>query len=134
MRRVRPIKGCPPCHQRYIRSRGVRRVISDTSGKRLIAENTALNEAWALDIDPYEADRSANAEVEQIVQWFATDNPTGEALARKIKLPLYYTGLTKTANIQIGEEAAKDLELARDFSAAIEVVIPARGYLHIVIK
>jgi 4-amino-4-deoxy-L-arabinose transferase-like glycosyltransferase len=41
---------------------------------------TALNEAWALEIDPYEADRSANAEVEQIVQWFAVDNPTGEAL------------------------------------------------------
>jgi hypothetical protein len=42
--------------------------------------DTARAEAWALAIDPYEADRSANAEVEQIIQWLSTDNPTAEAL------------------------------------------------------
>lgn len=42
--------------------------------------DTARAEAWALAIDPYEADRSANAEVEQVVRWLVADHPTGEAL------------------------------------------------------
>ncbi len=41
--------------------------------------DTARAEAWALAIDPYEADRSANAEVEQIVYWLAQDNLNDEA-------------------------------------------------------
>lgn len=40
---------------------------------------TAASEAWALNIDPYQADLSANAEFEQIVQWFAVDNPNRPA-------------------------------------------------------
>ena len=42
--------------------------------------DTARAEAWALGVDPYEADRSANTEVEQIVQWLAADHPAGEVL------------------------------------------------------
>lgn len=42
--------------------------------------DTARAEAWALDIDSYEADRSANAEEERIVQWLVADKPDGEAL------------------------------------------------------
>jgi len=61
-------------------------------------------------------------------------NPTGEELQRSIQLPLYYTGLTKTAQIQIGEDQSKELELSRDFSVEIEVSIPAHGYLPILIK
>ena len=41
--------------------------------------DTARAEAFALSIDPYEADRSANAEVEQIVQWLSDDTLTGRA-------------------------------------------------------
>jgi len=61
-------------------------------------------------------------------------NPTGEVLKRKIRLPLYYTGLLKTASIQIGQEQAIELELDRDYSAEIQVSIPANGYLSIIIK
>jgi len=61
-------------------------------------------------------------------------NPTGEDLHRTIPLPLYYTGLTKTAQIQIGEDQAKELELSRDYSVEIQVSIPAHGYLPVIIK
>jgi 4-amino-4-deoxy-L-arabinose transferase-like glycosyltransferase len=42
--------------------------------------DTARAEAWALTLDSYEADRSANAEEEKVVQWLAADKPEGEAL------------------------------------------------------
>jgi len=61
-------------------------------------------------------------------------NPTDKVLERSIRLPLYYTGLSKTAQIQIGEDPAKDMELARDYSVKVQVSIPARGYQHILIK
>jgi hypothetical protein len=61
-------------------------------------------------------------------------NPTGEDLKRTIRLPLYYTGLTETAHIQIGEEQAKELVLERDYSVEIQVSIPAHGYLPVIIK
>ena len=61
-------------------------------------------------------------------------NPTGVEMERTISLPLYYTGLTTTALIQVGEEQAKEHELSRDYSAEIQVSIPAQGYLPIIVK
>jgi len=61
-------------------------------------------------------------------------NPTGEAVERTISLPLYYTGLTKTANIQIGEDETQKLELSRDYKVKVKVSIPAHGYIPIIIK
>lgn len=61
-------------------------------------------------------------------------NPLKENILRKIKLPLYYTGLTDTAKISIGEEAAKTYKLNRDYSIDIDVSIPAEGYIWLVIK
>ena len=61
-------------------------------------------------------------------------NPTDEVVERTISLPLYYTGLTKTANIQIGEDLSKELELSRDYKVEVKVSIPANGYLPILIK
>jgi len=61
-------------------------------------------------------------------------NPTGLTLKRNITLPLYFTGITKTASIKIGQEQAIELELDRDYSVEIQVNIPANGYLSIIIK
>ena len=61
-------------------------------------------------------------------------NPTGEVLERTIRLPLYYTGLTNTAQVQIGDRTATELELERDFSVEIQVHIPAHGYQNILIR
>jgi len=61
-------------------------------------------------------------------------NPTGEELQRKIRLPLYYTGLGETASISIGMGDSEDYKLSRDYSVEIEVKIPAKGYVPIVVK
>lgn len=61
-------------------------------------------------------------------------NPTGKELHRTIRLPLYYTGLTKTAHIQVGDDAPVELELTRSYKVEIRVRIPAHGYQHILIK
>lgn len=61
-------------------------------------------------------------------------NPTGKDLVRQIKLPLYYTGLTETAKLQIGMAEPGNYLLARDFCVEVEVTIPANGYIPIVIK
>jgi len=61
-------------------------------------------------------------------------NPTAMEIQRRISLPLYYTGLTDTANIQIGEDQAKDHKLSRDYRVKGDVSIPAHGYLPILIK
>ncbi len=42
--------------------------------------DTSRLETWALAVDPYQSDRSANAEAEQIVQWLSNDRPAAEAL------------------------------------------------------
>lgn len=42
--------------------------------------DTAYIERWALSIDPYESDREANADEEEIVQWLSRDNPANETL------------------------------------------------------
>jgi len=61
-------------------------------------------------------------------------NPTAEELQRKIRLPLYYTGLTETASVQIGDGESIAYPLSRDFCVEIEVKIPAHGYLPVLIK
>ncbi len=62
------------------------------------------------------------------------NNPTGEEMSRSIQLPLYYTGLTQNASIQLGDKETRNYILARDYSVEIEVTIPANGYLPIIIK
>ncbi len=54
-------------------------------------------------------------------------NPLGEAITRNIKLPLYYTGLSKTATIQIQGGFAKTYSLNRDYSAVVSIQIPENG-------
>lgn len=61
-------------------------------------------------------------------------NPLKESILRKIKLPLYYTGLTDKAQIRIQENEAKIYTLNRDYSVEIEVTIPAEGYVFVVIR
>lgn len=61
-------------------------------------------------------------------------NPLKESILRKIKLPLYYTGLADKAQIRIQENEAKIYTLNRDYSVEIEVTIPAEGYVFVVIR
>ncbi|HZY61966.1 MAG TPA: hypothetical protein VFE38_05515 [Edaphobacter sp.] len=54
-------------------------------------------------------------------------NPLNETIMRTIKIPLYYTGLTKIAKIQIQNESAQSYSLDRDYSVAVTIQIPANG-------
>lgn len=61
-------------------------------------------------------------------------NPTGEEIIRVIDLPLYYTGLSESATIAVGDKSAATYTLSRDYKATIEVSIPANSYIPILIK
>lgn len=61
-------------------------------------------------------------------------NPTAQDVEREIQLPLYYTGLTKTANIREQEGASSTYELDRNFKVTLTVKIPAGGYTWLVVE
>lgn len=61
-------------------------------------------------------------------------NPTSEVMKRRIKLPLYYTGLTETASIREQEGTAVRYRLGRDYTVELDVTIPANGYTWYVIE
>lgn len=61
-------------------------------------------------------------------------NPLKENILRKIKLPLYYTGLTDKATVGIAENPPKTYKLNRDYSIDLEVSIPAEGYIWLKVK
>jgi hypothetical protein len=55
-------------------------------------------------------------------------NPLKESITRTIKLPLYYTGLSKKASIRVQEGMPVTYTLARDYSVEVDVSIPAESY------
>ncbi|HLX91955.1 MAG TPA: hypothetical protein VKR32_09745, partial [Puia sp.] len=55
-------------------------------------------------------------------------NPTSQPIARKIKIPLYYTGLKTSATIKPEGERGKIYQLDRDYSLELDASIPANGY------
>jgi hypothetical protein len=61
-------------------------------------------------------------------------NPTDREMVRTIKLPLYYTGLGKTASIREQEGRAKKYKLDRDYNITLEIRIPANGYTWYVVE
>jgi hypothetical protein len=54
-------------------------------------------------------------------------NPLDEQITREIKLPLYYTGLTKTASVSREDAPRKLYDLDREFNVKVTVEIPAQG-------
>ena len=61
-------------------------------------------------------------------------NPLDVEIIRRIKMPLYYTGLTEQAKIREQEGKAKVYKLDREYQAEVEVKIPANGYTWLVIE
>lgn len=60
-------------------------------------------------------------------------NPSSISMKKKIKLPLYYTGLQEKANIRIENGDLKSFELSRNYDVDMEVEIPAEGYTWLII-
>jgi hypothetical protein len=54
-------------------------------------------------------------------------NPLETPLERRIRLPLYYTGLQDKAVVRWENGKSEKIALARDYSAVVEVNIPARS-------
>lgn len=61
-------------------------------------------------------------------------NPLNKEITRKIRLPLYYTGLTQDAIIREKEGKAKKYNLDKENKVEYEVTIPANGYTWLVIE
>lgn len=61
-------------------------------------------------------------------------NPTGAAMKVTVDLPLYYTGLTKSATISIEDRAPEAVPLDENRRARIAVTIPAHGNTWLVIR
>jgi len=61
-------------------------------------------------------------------------NPTGEAIRRRIRLPLYYTGLRDQALVRLKDSQELMVRPAHDRSIELNVTIPAQGYTWYVIR
>lgn len=61
-------------------------------------------------------------------------NPTDAPITRTIKLPLYYTGLSREASISEKEGRSKRYQLNRDYSVDVTVTIPANGSTWLLIR
>lgn len=61
-------------------------------------------------------------------------NPLKDAITRKIKLPLYYTGLTKEAKVRTENGKITTYQLNRDYSIELTIQLPAGGYTWLVIE
>jgi hypothetical protein len=60
-------------------------------------------------------------------------NPKDYDVKEKIKLPLYYTGLTENANIRQEEGKTKSYKISREYEVEIEVSVKANSYTWLVV-
>ncbi len=61
-------------------------------------------------------------------------NPLKENISRRIKLPLYFSGLTRVAKVREQNGKTTAYLLNRDYSIEITVQLPAEGYTWLVIE
>jgi hypothetical protein len=61
-------------------------------------------------------------------------NPLPQTITRRVRLPLYYTGLTDRALVTHEDGVTEHLTLARDYSAEVAVQIPAQSRTWLVIQ
>ena len=61
-------------------------------------------------------------------------NPTDSSIRKKIKVPLYYTGLTDEASLREQENQPKTFLLNRDYEIEIEVEVAPNWYNWYVIE
>ncbi len=61
-------------------------------------------------------------------------NPLDRDMVREIKLPLYYTGISKTAYVREKEGTRKKYNLDREYEINVKVRIPANSYTWLVVE
>ena len=61
-------------------------------------------------------------------------NPLTPEIRQTLSIPLYYTGLTKSAKVREQDGKESSIKLSRDYHIDLPVVIPARGFNWFVIQ
>ena len=61
-------------------------------------------------------------------------NPLDRPVARDLKLPLYYTGLTTTARIRQQDGRPKSYKLDRGYNVSVPLNVPAHGCTWLVVE
>jgi hypothetical protein len=61
-------------------------------------------------------------------------NPTNQQITRKVKIPLYYTGLTTIAKVRERESPARVYKLNRDYTIDLQFTIAPDSYTWFVIE
>ena len=61
-------------------------------------------------------------------------NPTEREIKTEIDLPLYYTGLTTSAKIQIGNARPKIYRVERDYTVRIPVILPPASNITLTVR
>ena len=61
-------------------------------------------------------------------------NPLTETVTRRLRVDLYYTGLTDVARVRHEEGDSAEYHLARDYTIELEVTVPAEGMTWYVIQ
>lgn len=64
----------------------------------------------------------------------AVFNPLNETVTKKLRVNLYYTGLTGTAQVREKDASAKRYKLNRDYSVEILIQVPAQGMTWFVVE
>jgi hypothetical protein len=60
-------------------------------------------------------------------------NPLNESISRKIRVPVYYTGLKKDASVEDMQGKSKNYSITNN-EIIIEVTLPAKGYQAFIMK
>ena len=66
--------------------------------------------------------------------WAGGGCPTDASITKTLDIPLYYTGLTNTAQIRDQKGTPKEYALAREYKVKLPVTLPANGYTWILIE
>ena len=61
-------------------------------------------------------------------------NPLNIPITRRIKVPLYYTGIQEKAIVKKLDKENKIIPLSRDYSIDLEIDIPAKGYTWYIVE
>jgi hypothetical protein len=61
-------------------------------------------------------------------------NPLDQPIQRRIRLPLYYTGLTDRAMVVREDGSTEKFKLGRDFSVDLNVRVPAKGRTYLILR
>ena len=61
-------------------------------------------------------------------------NPLNIPITRRIKVPLYYTGIQEKAIVKKLDKENKIIPLSRDYSIDLEIDIPAKGYAWYIVE